>query len=723
MTTPSSDEPGLQADQNLLDRAWVRIGAGTAIAAQAMVFSLSVNLSEIDGWAYIIVHGLLILATFATLIFLGGELVRSTWDALRERRVSIDLLFLVTLLGALIGSLVSTFTRAGSVYYEVVAILIVVHSTGKMLGARSRASALRVVADLRKDFDRCEVRQRSRTASAVGPSLVDGPVVVGDAKDGPPTSGGPTGEAWIERETASVSVGQDVRVRPGRTIPVDGEIVSGRGFVQEATLTGEWAPVSRGPGERVLAGTVAVDAELIVRRTSTTRQIDGILNEVERARIAPSRLQEQADRLIRWFLPLVVGASAATFGVWWWLGPWQQALFNAMAVLLVACPCAMGLATPVAIWGGLAKLAHGGLSARSGDFIDVLARADVVCLDKTGTLSTERMQVKSWRIECAWETRASWLKQAVAALEGKFDHPIAQAVAASGSEVGRGLRSAPDSVMAERPGAESRPYRSETFNISDARVIAGLGVIGRVRGENGETCELAVGDARLGSEGRSVLARDSEGDVARAQERSSRASTLLHAEDARCVFVFVDGQHAATIELGETWRAGMESALGELRELGVTVEILTGDAQAPRELAGVPVRAGLTPEQKLSAVRAQVAAGRTVLFVGDGVNDAGAMTAAAGAVALRGGSDLARAAAMAVFAGEDLRFLPWSIRLARKVRGSVRGNLVFAAVYNVIGMALAATGTLHPVAAVLLMVVSSFAVSARALRSAKVAGI
>src|ERR1035437_3138699 len=137
-----SSEPGLQADQRLIDRGWLRIGAGAAVAAQAMVFSLAINLSEIDGWAYAVVHGILIASALGALVFLGGDLVRSAWESVRERRISIDLLFLVTLGGAFAGSLVSTFTRTGSVYYEVVAILIVVHTAGKMLGARSRVAAL-----------------------------------------------------------------------------------------------------------------------------------------------------------------------------------------------------------------------------------------------------------------------------------------------------------------------------------------------------------------------------------------------------------------------------------------------------------------------------------------------------------------------------------------------------------------------------------------------------
>jgi len=174
---------------------------------------------------------------------------------------------------------------------------------------------------------------------------------------------------------------------------------------------------------------------------------------------------------------------------------------------------------------------------------------------------------------------------------------------------------------------------------------------------------------------------------------------------------------AAEITLGETWRAGLAETLTELKALGLSVEVLTGDPHLPVDL-GVPVRGGLTPADKHARVNELVAAGRTVLFAGDGVNDAAAMSAAQASIAMRDGSELARAAAMAVFAGDDLRFLPEAIRVARKVIASVRGNLLFAAGYNILGMALAAAGMLHPVAAALLMVGSSAWVSVRALRSA-----
>lgn len=358
-------EPGLQADQRLLDRGWLKIGAGLAVASQAMVFSLAVNLSEVDNaWAYGVVHGILITAALGSLYFLGGDLVRSAWEALRARRISIDLLFLVTLAGALGGSLIGTFTKAGSVYYEVVAVLIVVHTAGKMLGARSRVSALQAVDRTRAKFETCSVvNERGETA---------------------------------ETRVKDLKGGEIVRVAPGAAIAVDGEIVSGRGFVQETSMTGEWQPVSRGPGGRVLAGTYSVDGSFEIRADGGARRLDAILSAVERARVAPSRLQAQADWLMAWFLPLVVCVSAGTFLWWWFHAPWERALFNSMAVLLVACPCAMGLATPVAVWGGLARLAKLGLVARTGDFLDGLARVDYVCLDKTGTLSGDTLAVKAW---------------------------------------------------------------------------------------------------------------------------------------------------------------------------------------------------------------------------------------------------------------------------------------------------------------------------------------
>jgi len=642
LSESSSIEPGLQADQRLVDRGWLRIGAGAAVAAQAMVFSLAINLSEIDGWAYAVVHGILIASALGSLIFLGGDLVRSAWDSVRSRKISIDLLFLVTLGGAFAGSLVSTFTRTGSVYYEVVAILIVVHTLGKMLGARSRRAALKVVGDTREKFEFCDVVKADGSVGRVS--------------------------------VGAIAAGARVRVVPGGAVSVDGEIVSGHGYVRETSMTGEWRPMPRGPGDHMLAGTFSVDGFFEVRATGGARRLDAILEAVTQARLSPSRLQQQADRLIAWFLPLVIGVSVSTFAWWVAHGSWERALFNAMAVLLVACPCAMGLATPIAVWSGLARLATFGLVARTGDLLDVLSRVDTLCIDKTGTLSGAVLAVRGWQIEPEFLSREAWIKEMVAEIEDGLVHPIAEALRREG-----------------RAGAGGT-------HIVERRIEPGLGVIAIVETGGGARVVVAVGERELGNGG--------------------SAAMPIQGKD---VYVFVDGVMVATVILDECWRDGLEEAEDELKKLGVETEVLSGDARAAEVLpATFVVHAGLTPAQKQARVEELVGAGRTVLFAGDGINDAAAMSAAQGSIAMRSGAELARASAMAVFAGDDLRFLPRAIVLARAARRSIRVNLLFAAGYNLAGMALAAAGMLHPVAAALLMLGSSVFVSVNSLRYGRV---
>ena len=694
-------EPGLQADQRLLDRAWLRIGAGLVVAGQAMAFSLAVNLTPPEGTAYWVLHGGLMMSAVGVLVLLGGDLVGAALGAMRQRRINIDLLFLVTLAGAFAGSVVATFTHTGSVYYEVVAILVVVHTVGKMLGARSRVAALRAVDQTRERFDACDVRQ------------ADG--------------------AKIRRIVRELKADDVVLVAPGAPVCVDGEIAAGRGYLEESSMTGEWRPVSRGPGDRVLAGTFSVDGSFEVRAAGGPRRLDAVLAAVAGARLAPSRLQRQADRLVAWFLPVVAIVSTATFAFWIFRAPWHQALFNAMAVLLVACPCAAGLATPVAVWGGLARLASFGLVARTGDFLDALARCDVVCLDKTGTLSTAMPAVRAWRVEPAFRARAAWLRSAVAAAEDGLAHPIAAALrgacqpivdkdsTAVGVVIWREHQPAGGRHPQEDPERESGACDGLRYELpvrTERRIEPGLGVVARVEDEAGTLVEIRVGERMLGEGGVRTPAKAGlrgalEGDPVGAAGPSAPAAAA-----GKEIIVFVEGVPAATIELTEIWREGLEEALGELETLGVEAEVLTGDASAAGgRLAIASVRAGLTPAEKHERVRALVAAGRDVVFVGDGVNDAAAMSAAQASIAMRAGADLARAAAMAVFGGDDLRFLPQAIRLARAARRSISTNLRFAACYNLAGMALAAAGVLHPVVAALLMVGSSALVSANALRS------
>lgn len=655
MPTNEADHgPGVRADDGALQRGWLRVGVGVAVAAQAMVFSLAVNITPAEGAAYVLVHAGLAVSALAVLVFLGRDLLAEAWAALAARRVTIDLLFLVTLLGALAGSVTSSVTGTGSVYYEVVAVLVVVHTLGKMAGARSRAAALRAADAAAEKFERCMVR-RADGSEAMTP-------------------------------VAELRGGERVVVAPGGAIAVDGLVVEGRSYVEEAAMTGEWRPVARSAGDAVWAGTYAVDGRLVVevRAAAGRRRLDEVLRAVAEARLAPSRLQEQADRLMRWFLPVVTGASALTF-VGWMAGgaEWQRALFNAMAVLLVACPCAMGLATPVAVWGGLARLARGGIVARSGDFLEVLARVDTVCLDKTGTLSEERLEVIRWEFFGEWRDRENELRAIVAELERGVAHPVARALTR--------LETAPEQC------------NQFGYTFPELAVVAGRGVQARAE-KGGAGRWVRVGEAEFCG-------------LADARETAD-------AGGVKSVWVAVDGAPAARVRLAEAWRPGVVEAVAELERLGLAVEILSGDPQAESGKCNqfgytVPVRGGLSAADKARRVGELTGEGRVVLLAGDGVNDAAAMSVAAGSLALRGGSELARAAAMAVCAGDDLRRLPEAVKLARRVVAGIRGNVRFAASYNLVGMALAAAGVLHPVVAALLMVGSSTWVGVRAMRSAE----
>ena len=625
-------EPGVEPEAGAVLRAWWRIGVAAVVAGQSMVFSLAANLTPPEGAAYWMVHGGLIAAALGVCALLLPPLLREAWATARARRIAVDQLFLVTLAGSFGASLTATFTRHGAVYYEVISILLAVYAAGKTLGARSRSRALRAVDETRERYDFAEDCAGARVA------------------------------------VAALTPGARVRVRPGGAIAVDGIVRRGCSFVQETAMTGEWRPLARGPGELVFAGTHAIDGEFEIEVTAAAgeRRLDAVLAAVAAARLAPSTLQRQADRLAAAFLPLVLLVSAATCAFWTWREGWTTGLFNSMAVLLVACPCALGLATPLAVWHGLVRLAELGLVARTGDVIDGLARAEHVFLDKTGTLSTERLVVAEWRIRREWTARAVWLRSAVAEAERGLEHPVARAL------------------------ADCRAEGAPVVSVAEVRLEPGCGVAARVDG-----CEL-----RIGAPTWTGLAAATDG--------------------GRTVGVSVDGAPAALVVLGEEWREGAAAVCGELCALGLATEILTGDTTEPTgDFADTTWRGGLRPEEKRARVEALRQEGKVTLFLGDGINDAAALGAADVAIAMSGGAALARAAAPAVFLGNDLRFLPAAIREARRVRAGVAGNLRFAAAYNLLGMALAAAGLLHPIVAALLMLGSSVVVSARALRRGK----
>ncbi|MBE2214026.1 MAG: cation-translocating P-type ATPase [Opitutaceae bacterium] len=639
--------PGVEAAGTVWLGGWVRVAVALVVAGQTMSFALATNLSPPEGRTYWLLQAGLMLGAGVVLALLAGPLLRESWIALRARRITVDLLFLVTLAGTLAVSVYGSVWRRPTVYYDLVAILLAIYTVGKMLGARSRARALQAIEALRVEHDRCVV-------------------VMADGRE-------------ETRSAGAVVVGEWVRVPAGGAVPVDGRVREGRGLVLTTPLTGELEPAAFAPGDTLYAGMRSVDGVFLLEVTAAggARRLDAMLGEVAAARLKPSRVQLEADRLAARFVPLVVGVSVLTFGGWLLAASLDRAIINSLAVMVVACPCALGLATPLGIWSGLVRLSRLGLVARTGDLLESLATADVVLFDKTGTLCEPELAVRALAVLPGAPMSPTDLRAALAAAEAGVDHPVAAAVRRLG------------------PDGEGGPV----FRQLEARVVPACGIRARIAGPDGARVhEVAVGEPAW-------------------------ISTLVGADvptagARREIAVAIDGQLAARIELDETPRARAGAVFARLAALGLPSVILTGDRNFPASVwPDIPRRTGMTPEAKAEEVRARQARGEHVVYIGDGLNDAPALAAADASIAVRQGADLARSSAMAVLAGESLASLPQAVVVARDVRAAIRSNLWLAAGYNAIGMAVAGAGWLHPVAAALLMAGSSIVVSTRVLRA------
>lgn len=634
-----------------LSQAWLRIGVAAFFAGQGMVFSLALNMTPppFGSMAYWILHGGLSASAVLVMAVLGGPLFASTFGMLRRRRLSIEGLFTLSLLGAFVGSVVGSLTGKGGVYYEIVAIVIAIYTFGRMLGERSQAKLRLESARLRERFDTAVV------AEAAG--------------------------HFTARPVGDVSVGARVQVEPGAAFTLDGVVRSGVGYVQETALTGEPLPVVRRPGERVRAGTWAVDSrfEYEVTQAAGARELDQILGAIEAVDGQSSELQTQANELIQIFLPIVVGVSALTAIAWGIFGTWMDAVLHSMAVLLVACPCALGLATPVAISQGLYRLARLGLVSRDGALIDALARTRRVFFDKTGTLSESSLRVTELWVDAASPVERAVLLGAVHGAESGQSHPVARAL----------------TQHLESDGIATGP------NLEALHVLAGQGLAFTLVAD-GSRYDIKVG----------------EGSLAESAAAVESVEARLHERKGRRVFVIVDSQVVACFVLQERLRVGVPGIWEQLDRLGVKAHILTGDPSPELTLPDtVRLEPGLSSSEKLSRVRAALQGDEHPLFVGDGINDTEAMTLASGSIAMHSGTALARSVAMGQLTGDRVEGIPEAIILARDIRQRLRGNLKYAACYNALGMALAAAGILHPIMAALIMLVSSFWVTTRALRS------
>jgi Cu+-exporting ATPase len=628
--------------------------------------SLTPALRGVAPWLYAIptaaLSWVLLVVTLGVMAWAGRHFYTRAWAAFRHHAADMNTLVAVGTAAAFAYSAVATvapglFTRAGlapDVYYEAVVIIIALILTGNAFEARAKrqtSAALRSLAAL-----------QPKTARVVRP-----------------TPDGGTAEVDVPVET--VRGGDVVVVRPGERVPVDGEVLSGESAVDESMLTGESLPVAKKPGDRVIGGTINRTGAF--RYRATTLGADSVLAQVVKlmrdAQGSRAPIQALADRISAVFVPVVLSIAIVTFTTWFVAahatgtptGPaLVRAFAAAVAVLIIACPCAMGLAVPTAVMVSTGKGAELGVLIKGGEALQRAGDVTTVVLDKTGTVSEGRPTVTDVVLAAgtAYASAAGrdGLLELVASLESSSEHPLADAIVRHAKDQGYAVRT---------PEA----FESHT----------GRGATGVVDGT-----ALAVGNERLMADW-AVDVSPLRGDAER-----------LAGDGKTPMYVAIDGALAGVIAVADPIKASSREAVARLRALGLDVVMLTGDngrtAQAVARAAGIDrVVADVLPDGKVAEVKRLQAEGRVVAMVGDGVNDAPALAQADVGIAVGSGADVAVEAADVALMRGELVGVARAIELSRRTMRTMRQNLFWAFVYNVVGIPIAA-GVLYPVFGLLL---------------------
>lgn len=584
---------------------------------------------------------------------IGSRFYIGAYKALRSGSANMDVLVALGTSAAYFYSLYATLrNQHDALYYETSAVLITLILLGKLLEALAKGRSSEAIRSLMK--------LQAKTASVI--------------------RGGEEMKIPVEE----VAVGDLILVRPGEKIPVDGIVVEGESAVDESMLTGESIPVEKSAGDAVIGATVNHNGVLKIEAAKVGKDtaLAQIIRVVEEAQGSKAPIQRMADAISGIFVPIVVGIAAVTFAISYWAaepGNMTAALERAIAVLVIACPCALGLATPTSIMAGSGRAAELGILFKGGEHLENTYRVNTVVLDKTGTITKGKPELTDAVAAEGFDEEQvlAW----AGAAEHPSEHPLAEAIASGVREKGIAY-----------PAAES------------FRAIPGHGIEAVVEGRR-----IVIGTRKLMAEHRVDVGRA----LARMAEWESQGKTVM--------LIAVDGEYAGMLAVADTVKEHSAAAVARMKEMGLKVVMLTGDnertARTIAERVGIDhVLAEVLPGGKAEEVKKLQAAGRVVAMVGDGINDAPALAAADIGMAVGTGTDVAMETADITLMHGDLNRIPDAIAISRKTMANIRQNLFWALAYNVIGIPIAALGFLEPWLAGAAMALSSVSVVLNALR-------